>query len=109
MDLPELDRLEFLDQVGLGYLTLDRAAPRSVWPIFSRDGRELMFSGVDGNGVPGIWSVPFPAGKPFRQVLRYDDPVRRPQNPYWALSQDRLFVLLQEAESDIWVVEAHGL
>jgi Tol biopolymer transport system component len=89
--------------------TLDRAAPRSMWPIFSRDGRALLFSGVDGDGEPGIWSVPFPAAAPLRQVLRFDDPVRRPYNPFWALSQDRLYVLLQESASDIWVVEASGL
>jgi Tol biopolymer transport system component len=89
--------------------TLDRAAPRSISLSFSRDGRELLFSGVDGNGEPGIWSVPFPAGKPLSRVLRYDDPTRRVYNPYWALSQDRLYVLLQESESDIWVVEASGL
>jgi Tol biopolymer transport system component/tRNA A-37 threonylcarbamoyl transferase component Bud32 len=89
--------------------TIDRAAPRSVWTNFSRDGREIMFSGVNGYGVPGIWSVPFPAGKPLSLVLRYDDPVRRPSNPYWALSRERLFVLLQESESDIWVMETDEL
>jgi Tol biopolymer transport system component/predicted Ser/Thr protein kinase len=89
--------------------TLGRAAPRSIWPAFSRDGRELLFSGLDGDGEPGIWSVPFPAGTPVSLVLRYDDPMRRPHSPYWTLSQDRLFVLLQESQSDIWVVEASGL
>jgi serine/threonine-protein kinase len=89
--------------------TLDRAAPRSVWTNFSRDGREIMFSGVDGYGVPGIWSVPFPEGRPLSLVLRYDDPVRRAYNPFWALNRDRLFVLLQESESDIWVVETRNL
>jgi len=85
--------------------TLGRAAPRAVWLEFSRDGREILFSGVDGDGVPAIWSVPFPAGKPLSLVLRYDDPARQPADPYFTLSRDRLFVLLQEAESDIWVVE----
>ena len=89
--------------------TVSSAAPRVMWLDFSRDGRELLFSGVDGRGVPGIWSVPFPAGAPVSLVLRYDDPVRHPQNPFWSLSRDRIFVLLQESESDIWVVEAHGL
>ncbi|HXI19988.1 MAG TPA: hypothetical protein VNH46_02830, partial [Gemmatimonadales bacterium] len=89
--------------------TLGPTAPRTIWLNFARDGRELLFSGVDGNGVPGIWSVPFPAGTPVRLVLRYDDPVRHPHNPFWAMGRDRLFVLLQESESDIWVVEAEGL
>jgi len=89
--------------------TLERGSPRSVWPSFSRDGRELLFSGLDGDGEPGIWSVPFPAGSPVSLVFRYDDPTRRPHSPFWALSQDRLYVLLQESQSDIWVVEASGL
>ena len=29
--------------------------------------------------------------------------------PYWTLSRDRLFVLLQESESDVWVVETTGM
>jgi len=89
--------------------TVDRAAPRSMWVNFSGDGREVLFSGVDGYGEPGIWSVPFPAGKPRSLVLRYDDPVRRPYNPFWSLSRERLFVLLQESESDIWVMETDEL
>jgi hypothetical protein len=29
--------------------------------------------------------------------------------PYWTLGRDRLFVALQEAQSDIWVLETSGL
>jgi serine/threonine-protein kinase len=89
--------------------TVSPSAPRTMWLSFARDGRELLVSGVDGHGVPGIWSVPFPAGRPLGLVLRYDDPLRYPNNPYWALSRDRLFVLLQESESDVWVVEVDKL
>ena len=89
--------------------TIGRAAPRAVWVNFSRDGREVLFSGVDGSGAPGLWSVPYPAGKPLSLVLHYDDPARYPHTPFWALSRDRLFVLLQDTQSDIWVVETDEL
>jgi hypothetical protein len=42
-------------------------------------------------------------------VLRYDDPAHPPLGPYWTLGRNRLFVVLQEAQSDIWVLETSGL
>jgi hypothetical protein len=59
--------------------------------------------------MPGIWSVAWPAGGKPELVLRFDDPVRQPYRPYWTLSRDRLFVLLQESESDVWLVETEGM
>jgi hypothetical protein len=53
--------------------------------------------------------VPWPAGGKPELVLRFDDPVRVPYRPYWTLGRDRLFVLLQESESDVWVVETRGM
>jgi hypothetical protein len=79
------------------------------FPKFSMDGREVLFLGWGANGMPGIWAVPWPAGGKPELVLRFDDPVRQPYRPYWTLGRDRLFVLLQESESDIWVVETTGM
>jgi Tol biopolymer transport system component len=102
-------------------MPVDSGAPRSpvdsggapppdvTFPKFSLDGREIMFLGTDRTGMPGIWSVPWPAGGRPELVLRFDDPVRQPYRPYWALSRDRLFVLLQESESDVWLVETGGM
>ncbi len=83
--------------------------PDATYPQFSSDGREILFGGQDASGMPGIWAVPWPAGGRPELVLRFDDPVRQPYKPYWALSRDRLFVLLQESESDVWVVETRGM
>jgi Tol biopolymer transport system component len=102
-------------------MPVDSGAPRSpvdsggapppdvTFPKFSGDGREILWLGTDAAGKPGIWAVPWPAGGRPELVLRFDDPVRQPYRPYWALGRDRLFVLLQESESDVWVVETEGM
>jgi serine/threonine-protein kinase len=84
--------------------------PDVTFPKFSSDGREILFLGWDeAAGTAGIWAVPWPSGGRPELVLRFDDPVRAPYRPYWTLSRDRLFVLLQESESDVWVVETGGM
>jgi len=102
-------------------MPVDSGAPRSpvdsggapppdvTFPKFSSDGREILFIGSDRTGMPGIWAVPWPAGGKPELVLHFDDPVRQPYRQYWTLSRDRLFVLLQESESDVWVVETTGM
>ncbi|MBA2292763.1 MAG: serine/threonine-protein kinase [Gemmatimonadales bacterium] len=85
------------------------ARPPSVqFPIFSDDGREVLFSGYDAVGA-GIWAVPYPTGGRPQLVLRYDDPARLAYGPYWTRGRDRLFMVLQESQSDIWVLETDGL
>lgn len=70
---------------------------------------EILFAGREASGSAGIWAVPWPGeGRPSL-VLRYDDPVREPYKPYWTMSRDRMFVLLQESESDMWIVETRGM
>ncbi|MEO6056877.1 MAG: hypothetical protein ABIQ49_08565 [Gemmatimonadales bacterium] len=82
----------------------------AAFPKFSSDGREILYEAWnEAAGLAGIWSVPWPAGGKPELVLRFDDPVRQPYRPYWTLSRDRLFVLLQESESDVWMVETSGL
>jgi serine/threonine-protein kinase len=84
--------------------------PDVTFPKFSSDSREILFLGWDeAAGTAGIWAVPWPSGGKLELVLRFDDPVRQPYRPYWTLSRDRLFVLLQESESDVWVVETGGM
>jgi Tol biopolymer transport system component len=84
--------------------------PDVTFPKFTGDGREILFLGWDeAAGMAGLWAVPWPAGGKPELVLRFDDPVRAPYRPYWTLSRDRLFVLLQESESDVWVVESKGM
>ena len=102
-------------------MPVDSGAPRSPvdsggapppdvsFPRFSSDGREILFVGQDAPGAPGIWAIPWPGGGKPELVFRFDGPVRRPYRPYWTLGRDRLFVLLQESESDVWVVETEGM
>lgn len=103
-------------------MPVDSGAPRSpvdsggappldvAFPKFSSDGREILYEAWnEAAALAGIWSVPGPAGGKPELVLRFDDPVRQPYRPYWTLSRDRLFVLLQESESDVWMVETSGL
>ena len=87
-----------------------RPPPDVNFPRVSADGREVLYAGWDeATGEAGIYAVPWPAGGKPELVLRFDDPVRRPYRPYWTLSRDRLFVLLQESESDVWVVRTEGM
>jgi serine/threonine-protein kinase len=103
-------------------IPVDSGAPRSpvdsggapppdvTFPKFSLDGKEILFLGWDeAAGRAGLWAVPWPGGGRPELVVRFDDPVRAPYRPYWTLSRDRLFVLLQESESDIWLVETSGM
>jgi serine/threonine-protein kinase len=87
----------------------DAPQPSVQFPFFSSDGREVLFSGYDAAGNAGIWAVPFPAGGEPQLVLRYDDPARPAYGPWWTPGRDRFFVVLQEAESDVWVLETSGL
>ncbi len=80
-------------------------SPRATFPQVSPDGREVLF----GDGQVGIWSVPFPAGGKPQLVLKFDDPLRPGYGPYWTRSRDRIFVVLRETQSDIWVMDASGL
>jgi len=89
--------------------SLDPTTPSAAFPAFSSDGREVFFAGYDAQRNPGIWAVPFPAGGKPELVLHYDDPTHLPIGHYWTLGRNRLFVVLQEAQSDIWVLETSGL
>jgi eukaryotic-like serine/threonine-protein kinase len=87
-----------------------KPAPDVSFPKFSVDGREILYLSWDeAAGTAGLWAVPWPSGGKPELVLRFDDPVRQPYRPYWTVSRDRLFVLLQETESDVWVVETGGI
>ncbi len=88
--------------------TTGAPTPSVQFPAFSDDGREILFSGYDAVGA-GIWAVPFPAGGTPQLVLRYDDPDRLAYGPYWTRSADRLFMVLQESQSDIWVLDVERL
>jgi Tol biopolymer transport system component len=81
-----------------------------TFPKFSFDGREIVYMGWDEAAKEaGIWAVPWPGGGKPELVVRFDDPFRAPNRLYWTLNRERLFMLLQEAESDVWVVQTDGM
>ncbi len=92
-----------VDSAGMARLDVN-------YPKFSFDGREILFMGWnEAANESGIWAVPWPGGGKPELVIRFDDPFRAPYHLYWTLNRERLFVLLQEAESDVWVVQTDGM
>ncbi|HEU4800979.1 MAG TPA: protein kinase [Gemmatimonadales bacterium] len=78
--------------------------PQAVQPFFRTDGSEILFYGHDARGVPSIWRLPATGGS-LRRVIEFDDPQRPVYRPFWALGADRIYVLVQEQQSETWVVE----
>jgi hypothetical protein len=81
--------------------------PRVLQPFFMPDGREIRFMGHDARGVASIWSIPAAGGTPSRLVT-FDDPSRPVYRPYWALGPDRIYFIVQEQQSEAWVMEAES-
>jgi len=93
---------------GPARLLIDASAPgmpRVLQPFFLPDGREILFMGHDARGVAAIWSIPAGGGTPSRLVT-FDDPSRPVYRPYWALGPDRIYFIVQEQQSEAWVMEA---
>ena len=71
--------------------------------FFSRDGSAVYFRAQRGEGVDGVWAIPVRGGEP-RLVVAFDDPDVTPA--IWrAVGPDRLYLTVQQAESDIWVAD----
>jgi hypothetical protein len=67
----------------------------------SADGRTLYSRGLHKDGTEGIWAIPaFGRGEP-RQIVKFDDPPR--YVVYISVGPDRLYLTVQDDESDIWV------
>ncbi len=78
--------------------------PAAGLPLFSDDGREVLFMSYDAAGMASIWSVPGAGGEP-RRVLELNDPERPVYRPYWALGGGRIFYIVQEQRTETWVVD----
>jgi Tol biopolymer transport system component/tRNA A-37 threonylcarbamoyl transferase component Bud32 len=81
--------------------------PRVLQPFFTPEGREIRFMGQDARGIASIWTIPATGGTPTRLVT-FDDPSRPVYRPYWALGPDRIYFIVQEQQSEAWVMEAVG-
>jgi Tol biopolymer transport system component/DNA-binding SARP family transcriptional activator len=82
-------------------------APEGALPAYvrwSRDGREVLFKGVERGGASSIWAVPVTGGRP-RLLLRIDDLLRTSPRPEFATDGRRLYFTLVQSESDLWSME----
>jgi Tol biopolymer transport system component len=78
--------------------------PSAGQPHFSADGKAVLFLSYDASGMASIWSVPVTGGEP-RRVLELNDPARPVYRPYWALGAGRIFIIVQEQQTETWVVD----
>ncbi|HEU5050932.1 MAG TPA: protein kinase [Gemmatimonadales bacterium] len=92
---------------GAPEMVMDATAPgmpRAEQPFYSPDGRSILFTSHDARGTGSIWSIPVTGGTP-RRLIEFSDPERPVYRPYWALGPDRLYVIVQEQQSETWVME----
>ena len=82
-------------------------APRALQPFFTADGREIRFMSHDARGQASLWTMPAAGGTP-RRLITFDDPARPVYRPYWALGPDRVYFIVQEQQSEAWVMDVEG-
>ena len=78
--------------------------PQVERPQWSADGRSIFFKSHDASGRASFWSVPVEGGAP-RLRVRFDDPSRPSYRTQWSLGRDRMFFLIEDRQSDVWVME----
>jgi Tol biopolymer transport system component len=72
-------------------------------PQFSRDGSTIYAYGIHEDGSEGIWAIPAQGGEPNLTVAFDDDEIGGVM--WFSVGPDNLYVTVQEAESDIWVMD----
>ena len=91
------DRLLYAPHDG----STDPPAEQVVW---SHDGSGIYFKSHDANGRASFWSIP-PRGGPPKLVGRLDDATRTSSRPDFAVSGHRLYFVIQDRLSAIWIAE----
>jgi Tol biopolymer transport system component len=81
--------------------------PRAEWPYWSADGRTIYFKSHDAKGHASIWSIPWTGGTP-RLLVRFDDPLRPSYRSQWAIGGNRIYVPIQDRQSDVWIMETES-
>ncbi|MCH7565283.1 MAG: PD40 domain-containing protein [Gemmatimonadetes bacterium] len=71
---------------------------------WSRDGNTIYYIATMGGEVRGIWSVPASGGRP-RLIARLDDLAGRFATRQFTLDGEHLYILIQEFEANVWVME----
>jgi Tol biopolymer transport system component len=71
--------------------------------VFSQDGSTIYTAARRSDGTEGIWAIPVRGGEP-RLVVAYDN--ANVLGLRWiAVAPDRLYLTVQQVESDIWVAD----
>ena len=95
---------------GAARLLLDASrtgTPRAEVAIWGPDGRTIYFKSHDARSNASFWSVPSTGGTP-RLLVRFDDPARPSYRSEWAMRGNRFYFLIQDRQSDVWVMDAES-
>jgi len=71
------------------------------------DGTRIVFKTLADDGTQSLWSMASDGG-PARQLVRFDDPGRPWLRDEFATDGRRIYLVLSEHESDIWMVETES-
>ena len=71
--------------------------------VFSQDGSTIYTAARRNDGTEGVWAIPVRGGEP-RLVVAYDSAEVRAMR-WIAVGPDRLYLTVQQVESDIWVAD----
>jgi serine/threonine protein kinase len=80
-------------------------APRAEQAYWSSDSKTIYFQSHDAQANAMFWSVPAAGGKPML-LLRFDDPSRPAYRPLWGLGGGRMYFVIDERQSQVWVMDA---
>jgi serine/threonine-protein kinase len=86
---------------------LDDALPGDVrveHPVWTEDGRAIVFKSHDAKGMTSIWSVDV-AGGPPRRRIRFDNPAWQSHRDQWTYGRGRAYFPVEIRQSDIWMME----
>lgn len=94
---------------GPARIVLDSAQYRGVTveqPAFGDDSRTIYFKSHEPDGTAAFWSIPASGGDPTL-LLRLDDPDRPSLRPEWSPGAGRMYFVVNDQQSDVWVMEVH--
>jgi TolB protein len=116
---PDGSQLTFADQLVGGSLFAIRreggaarmlfdgsrpGGPRALTSAWSEDGRSVLFKVSNQAGASEIWSVSSRGGE-ARRLTALGDERRRSDRLDFAIGHGRMYFVLKELESDVWVID----
>lgn len=69
-----------------------------------RSGHTLRVMARDAGGIASIWEAG-PGRSPPRLLVRFDQPGRPVLRPYFAVRDERLYVIVQDQQSALWTMD----